>query len=195
VMMQRNGLSPEVERLDAIGEAARAAAGQLAYALDVEQQCCGGLNFGYFYKDSPIIAYDAEPQPDYTMRDFTSSTVPGCRAPHLWLGDGRSLYDALGPGYTLIRTDPAVQVCGVVEAASQRKLPLSILDVDRTIARPLYQHKLVLVRPDQHVAWRGAQEPRVPLQLVDLVRGARTDMGSAAMLPVPREHNHELFAS
>ena len=42
VMMQRNELSLEVERLDAIGEAARAAAGQLAYALDVEQQCCGG---------------------------------------------------------------------------------------------------------------------------------------------------------
>jgi hypothetical protein len=76
-MIQRNELSPEVERLDAIGEAARAAAGQLAYALDVEQQCCGGLNFGYFYDRSPIIAYDGEQAPTYTMGTFTSTTVPG----------------------------------------------------------------------------------------------------------------------
>jgi hypothetical protein len=41
----------------------------------------------------------------------------------------------------------------------------------------LYRHKLVLVRPDQHVAWRGDAEPTDPLDLVDLVRGAtRTPM-------------------
>ena len=72
VMMQRHELSPDIERLDAIGEAARTAAGQLAYALDVEQQCCGGLNFGYFYDRSPIIAYDGEQAPTYTMGTFTS---------------------------------------------------------------------------------------------------------------------------
>lgn len=60
VMMQRSELSPDIERLDATGEAARTAAGQLAYTLDVEQQCCGGLNFGYFHDRSPIIAYDGE---------------------------------------------------------------------------------------------------------------------------------------
>jgi hypothetical protein len=32
----------------------------------------------------------------------------------------------------------------------------------------------VLVRPDQHVAWRGDGEPAAPLGLVDLVRGAAT---------------------
>ena len=106
VMMQRNQLSPEIERLDAIGETARAAAGPLAYALDVEQQCCGGLNFGYFYDRSPIIAYDGEQAPTYTMGTFTSTTVPGCRAPHLWIEGRRSLYDAMGPDYTLLRLDP-----------------------------------------------------------------------------------------
>jgi hypothetical protein len=39
-------------------------------------------------------------------------------------------------------------------------------------ASVLYRHKLVLVRPDQHVAWRGDAEPADPLDLVDLVRGA-----------------------
>ena len=106
------------------------------------------------------------------MHDFKSSTVPGCRAPHLWLSDGRSLYDALGANYTLIRLDPTVSVAGMVEAAARRSVPLAVLDVDATDARVLYVRNLVLVRPDQHVAWRGDEEPAVPIELIDLVRGA-----------------------
>ena len=36
-----------------------------------------------------------------------------------------------------------------------------------------YAEKLVLVRPDQHVAWRGDEAPSAPLELIDRVRGAR----------------------
>ncbi len=172
VMMQRKELSPDIERMDAVGEAARAAAGELAYALDVEQQCCGGLNFGYFYDSSPIIAYDGESAPTYTMGTFTSTTVPGCRAPHVWLDGRRSLYDALGAGFGLLRLDPTVRVAGIVEAAAARSLPMVVLDVSPAEAAGHYQHKLVLVRPDQHVAWRGDVEPAAPLELIDLVRGA-----------------------
>ena len=181
VMMQRNQLSPEIERLDAIGETARAGAGRLAYALDVEQQCCGGLNFGYFYDRSPIIAYDGEQAPTYTMGTFTSTTVPGCRAPHLWIEGRRSLYDAMGPDYTLLRLDPTVRINGIVAAAAQRGLPLAVLDVKSREVSEFYRHKLVLVRPDQHVAWRGDAEPADPLDLIDLVRGAaRTPMTKSA---------------
>jgi hypothetical protein len=181
VMIQRSELSPDVERLDTIGETARAAAGQLAYALDVEQQCCGGLNFGYFYDRSPIIAYDEEQAPTYTMGTFTSSTVPGCRAPHVWLEGQRSLYDAMGPDYALLRFDPTADVTGIVAAAAQRGLPLAVLEVRSREASQHYCHKLVLVRPDQHVAWRGDREPAHTLNLVDLVRGAaRTSMANAA---------------
>jgi hypothetical protein len=180
VMMQRHELSTDVERLDAIGEAARAAAGQLAYALDVEQQCCGGLNFGYFYDRSPIIVYDGEQAPTYTMGTFTSTTVPGCRVPHVWV-EGRSLYDAMGPDYTLLRLEPTTHIGGLVAAAAQRGLPLAVLDVGSCEAPQLYRHKLVLVRPDQHVAWRGDAEPADALGLVDLVRGAtRTSKAQSA---------------
>jgi 2-polyprenyl-6-methoxyphenol hydroxylase-like FAD-dependent oxidoreductase len=181
VMMQRNQLSPEIERLDATGETARAAAGRLAYALDVEQQCCGGLNFGYFYDRSPIIAYDGEQAPTYTMGTFTSTTVPGCRVPHVWLEGRRSLYDAMGPDYTLLRLDPTVRVDGIVAAAAQRGIPVAVLDVKSREVSKFYRHKLVLVRPDQHVAWRSDAEPADPLDLVDLVRGAaRTPMANSA---------------
>jgi len=174
IMEQRRGISEDIERRDSAGEAARERIGKESYAIDVEQQCCGGLNFGYYYDGSPIIAYDGEQQPAYTMGTFKSSTVPGCRAPHLWLDGQRSLYDALGPDYTLLRIDASARVDGVVDAAAARKLPLTVLDVAAPDeARSVYRHKLVLVRPDQHVAWRDDKEPTAPMDLIDLVRGAR----------------------
>lgn len=172
VSQQRREISADIERQDAVGEATRTTIGREAYDLYVQQQCCGGLNFGYFYADSPAIAYDGEAHPAYSMGRFTSSSVPGCRAPHFWLRDGRSLYDALGPNYTLIRFDPTVRVSGIVEAAARRGVPLVILDVDASDAAALYAHKLVLVRPDQHLAWRGDDDPAAPMDLIDVVRGA-----------------------
>jgi 2-polyprenyl-6-methoxyphenol hydroxylase-like FAD-dependent oxidoreductase len=174
VTMQRDGISVDIERQDSVGEATRARVAKAAYELDVEQQCCGGLNFGYYYDGSPIIAYDGDRQPPYTMGTFTSSTVPGCRAPHLWLDGRGSLYDALGPYYALLRFDSEARVTGIVEAAAKRKVPLTLLDVKTPEAPEVYRHKLVLVRPDQHVAWRGDEEPSAPLDLIDLVRGAAT---------------------
>lgn len=170
---QRREISADIERDDAVGEAARATIGKQAYDLYVQQQCCAGLNFGYFYENSPIIAYDGEPPPTYTMGQFTSSTVPGCRTPHFWLRDGRSLYDTLGQDFTLIRLDPAIHVSDIVKAAERRHVPLSVLDVEEPEAQALYARKLVLVRPDQHVAWRGDNEPLDPTEVIDLVRGAR----------------------
>ena len=86
------------------GDAVRTRIGRAATEIMTEGMCCGGLNFGYFYEGSPIIAYDGEAAPPYTMAEFAQSTVPGCRTPHLWLSDGRSFYDALGPDFTLLRT-------------------------------------------------------------------------------------------
>lgn len=154
------------------GDAVRAVFGRMMYQINVQQFCCGGLNFGYFYDRSPLIAYDGEAAPPYTMYDFTPSTVPGCRVPHVWLRDGRSLYDAMGPWFTLLRLDRSVAVTSLVEAAAHRALPLAVLDVDAEGAQPLYTRKLVLARPDQHVAWRGDAVPDDPLALVDRVRGA-----------------------
>ena len=154
------------------GDAAWARVGRQAYEINVGQFCCGGLNFGYFYADSPIIAYDGEPAPAYTMYHFSQSTVPGCRTPHLWLRDGRPLCDALGPDFTLLRFDPEVDAGSLVEAAIHRSVPMAVVDVDADDAGALYPHKLLLSRPDQHVAWRGDRPPDDPLALIDRVRGA-----------------------
>src|SRR5262249_18317691 len=124
VSQQRREISPDIERDDAVGKAMRAQIGREAYDLYSQQQCCGGLNFGYFYADSPIIAYDGEPHPAYSMGRCDPSSVPGCRAPHFWLSEGRSLYDALGDGYGLVRFDQSAAVDRLVMAARRRGVPL-----------------------------------------------------------------------
>ena len=169
---EREGVPPGIEAPGAKGEAARAAAGKALYDLNVKQYCCGGLNFGYYYDASPLIAYDGEPQPAYGMDTFTPSTVPGCRTPHVWLDDGRSLYDALGADYTLLRFDPRADATPLQEAAAKRGVPLAVLDVKSQEAEGLYRHTFVLSRPDQHVAWRGDTLPADPFALIDRVRGA-----------------------
>jgi 2-polyprenyl-6-methoxyphenol hydroxylase-like FAD-dependent oxidoreductase len=173
IMQQRREVPEEIEQPGPDGDALRAQFGKTAFAIDVQQQCAGGLNFGYFYENSPIIAYDGDPHPGYTMHDFRHSTVPGCRAPHLWLGNGRSLYDVLGSDYTLLRFDPSARIEGISRTAAQRGFPLTALDIEARDARAIYGHALVLVRPDQHVAWRGHKEPAAPEVLIDIVSGAR----------------------
>src|SRR5262247_3775386 len=140
VMQLRREIPAEIETPGEQGDAIRAEIGRRTYEIDVAQQCCAGLNFGYFYARSPIIAYDGEAHPPFTVGTFTSSTVPGCRAPHLWLADGRSLYDAFGPGYSLIRFDPHIGVEAMTEAAKQRRVPLKVVDESAPGAQRLYRN-------------------------------------------------------
>ena len=169
----RRAVPPDIEAAGAAGEALRAERGREAYELNVQQFCCAGLNFGYFYGGSPILARDAEAPPPYSMGGFTESTVPGCRAPHFWLADGRSLYDAFGPAYTLLRFDPEVDVGRLLAAAGAKKVPLALLDPQAEKVPAAYRHKLVLCRSDQHVAWRGDAVPQDAAGLVEMLRGAR----------------------
>jgi 2-polyprenyl-6-methoxyphenol hydroxylase-like FAD-dependent oxidoreductase len=169
---QRKAVPPQIEERSLEGEHLRAELGFNAYCLNVQQYCCGGLNFGYFYDKSPIIAYDGAEHPGYSMYEFTPSTVPGCRVPHFFLEDGRSLYDVLGDGYTLLRFDREVDVRPLVEAAEACRLPLEIVDLDAAAAGDPYRERLVLARPDQHVAWRGQACPERPSELIDRIRGA-----------------------
>lgn len=95
---QKRAVPPEIESDGPLGDEVRERIGRAAYDLNVQQYCCAGLNFGYYYDRSPIIGYDGETPPPYTMGSFVASTVPGARVPHVWLKDGKSLLDELGAG-------------------------------------------------------------------------------------------------
>jgi hypothetical protein len=72
---QQGTIPDALEQPGPEGDAARARVGRQAYEINVGQFCCGGLNFGYFYAHSPIIVYDGEKAPPYTIYDFGQSTV------------------------------------------------------------------------------------------------------------------------
>ncbi|MFF5075435.1 FAD-dependent monooxygenase [Actinoplanes sp. NPDC000266] len=80
----------------------------------------------------------------------------GRRLPHLWLEDGRSLYDELGPGFTLVLLggdgSPAAQLAAV---ARSRGVPVELTDLRERDVRGRFGADLLLVRPDQHIAWGG----------------------------------------
>ena len=171
--IRRRGTIPdEIEEAGPRGELARREVGRLTYEINVQQYACAGLNFGSYYDRSPIIVYDNGKHPAYTMSSYTPSTVPGCRTPHSWCQDGSSLYDAMGPEFTLLRFDPSLEVAPLEAAARSRGVPLKVLDMGSQTPAGLYGSGLVLSRPDQHVAWRGDKLPADSFALIDRVRGA-----------------------
>ncbi len=115
-----------------------------------------GVTFGGRYDGSPIVVPDGTVPPPDSANTYVPTACPGGRAPHLWLADGRSLYDALGFEFTLLRLgpDPAGGT-GFAAAADRLGIPLVIVDVAADDAHALYEADLALIRPDQIVAWRG----------------------------------------
>ena len=168
---ERTSIPWAVEDPTPAGEAVRKQIGEAAYDLHVQQFACAGLNYGYFYESSPLIVYDGEPAPDYSMQNYSPSTVPGCRLPHLWLPDGRSLYDLLGPEFTLLRFDASVEVTSLLEAARRMRIPLQLLDLDFDRIPEPYRMPLCMARPDFHVAWRGMRVPAQPESLLASITG------------------------
>jgi hypothetical protein len=53
-------------------------------------------------------------------------------------------------------------------------VPLAVLDIEpgREFDIGVYQQSLILVRPDQHIAWRGNSLPVNCEKLIDVIRGA-----------------------
>jgi hypothetical protein len=142
-----------------------------------------GVHLGYRYDTSPICWPDGTAAPPDDPNRYGPSASPGCRAPHVWLEAGRSTLDLFGKTFALLGfgADPA-DVAKIVAAAERRGLPLSFTAIDHKSAADLYERKLVLVRPDGHVAWRGDRAPDDPLAVIDRVRGCAS-LGSQETKP------------
>ncbi len=132
-----------------------------------------GLQIGYRYEPSPICVPDPTPAPPDDPETYVPTARPGARAPHADLADGRSTLDLFRHGFILLRFGAdAPDGADLMAAAQRRSLPLAVVTLDEPHAAALYERKLVLVRPDGHVAWRGDDMPGDPAQIVDRVRGA-----------------------
>ena len=133
-----------------------------------------GFHLGYRYDDSPIVWPDGTPAPPLETQTCSQTARPGARAPHVWLSDGRSTLDLYGRGFVLLRLGAeAPSGEGIAQAAMAAGLPLQIVACDEPKVLEAYQRRLVLVRPDGHVAWRADAEPADARALIDVVRGAK----------------------
>jgi hypothetical protein len=145
---------PEIEDETSAGEAARRRAGEHLARHGAAEFNIPGITFGGRYDGSPAIASDGSAPPPDRANAYVPTACPGGRPPHLWLADGRSLFDAFGFEWTLLRLarHPGA---GFHHEASGLGLELATLDLALPEARDLYGADLALIRPDQIVGWRG----------------------------------------
>jgi FAD-dependent monooxygenase len=126
---------------------------------------------------SDIIVQDSDKseEPRWNPLQYTPSTWPGARAPHVWLKDGPTpIFDHYGLWWTLITFQESDQsdlgVSNAFKKATEKVgLPLKTVElVDEHHARKLWGKDFVLVRPDGHVAWRSDNAPSIS-QIVDIM--------------------------
>lgn len=149
---------------------ARDALGAQVVVEDVPQYLSAGLQLGEIYEASPIIVAAQTPPPADRWDIYTPIDRPGARAPHFWITEGQSLYDLFGKDFTLLAFAGA-DSSALEAAARARKVPLTVIRLQER--NPLYSHALVLIRPDQHVAWQADAADRAKADAaIDRIRGA-----------------------
>jgi 2-polyprenyl-6-methoxyphenol hydroxylase-like FAD-dependent oxidoreductase len=148
------------------GEAARRAAEE-ALAVKQSEFDSLGLVLGYAYGDSSAVVPDGSPVPAEDPIRYVPSASPGALLPHAWLDDSTSVYSRLGEGFTLLADAGALAgvpeaeaFAPVLDAAARQGIPVTVAAVGPfdggTPPSELWGADAVLVRPDQHVAWRGS---------------------------------------
>jgi 2-polyprenyl-6-methoxyphenol hydroxylase-like FAD-dependent oxidoreductase len=133
-----------------------------------------GLVLGYSYAGSPVIQPCAGPGPAADPTSYTPSADPGARLPHAWLPDGTSLYDQLGTGFTVLGPVRArrAAIAGLADRARGLGIPLALREPPPDYP---WRDEFLLVRPDQHVAWRAADPESIDLEVVTGCSSAASD--------------------
>ena len=159
---------PELEDDTVKGRKAREEAGIYLEAHARAEFNIPGITFGYRYDGSPIIIKDDAILPPDVANAYTPTASPGGRAPHAWLSDGSSLYDKFGFEFTLMCFCPDIDISNIKRLVFYRSFPLTFVEIFDENVRNLYEADLVLIRPDQVVAWRGSNDESFETILVQI---------------------------
>ncbi len=163
--------NPELAASGRAGEQARRVAAPVIQAAKGREFHSLGIVLGYQYNASPVIVDDGTP-PLPEGQDYAPTAQPGARLPHQWLPDGASLYDRLGNGLSLLRLRDDANTAPLIQAAAACRVPLTVVELSDQALEERYGAALLLVRPDQHVAWRGPAVDRATAgTILDRIRG------------------------
>jgi 2-polyprenyl-6-methoxyphenol hydroxylase-like FAD-dependent oxidoreductase len=171
LMEWKKSVTPEIFADGPTGGQARHQLSELAGGLTREAYGMRGAELGYNYAGSPLIATEPGPRPEWSITQYTPSTQPGCRLPHLWLKDGTAMSDRLGRWFTVISTNETPGASELVTAMTEHGVPVDLLVLDGPDAVSVLGAELLLVRPDRHVAWRGSATAQDPQWIAALATG------------------------
>jgi 2-polyprenyl-6-methoxyphenol hydroxylase-like FAD-dependent oxidoreductase len=130
-----------------------------------------GVTFGSRYDRSPIISGESGALPPDEPNTYNPFAGPGGRPPHFWINDELSLFDTFGQDWTLLCTGQDIQPHkNFIEAASRRGINLKVIHHTQIEILNLYEASLILIRPDQIVAWRGNNDDHA-IDIIDQVLG------------------------
>jgi 2-polyprenyl-6-methoxyphenol hydroxylase-like FAD-dependent oxidoreductase len=147
---------PQLESDTPEGAAARCAAGEYLNDHARREFNIPGITFGGRYDGSPVIIADGTPLPEDASNVYVPTASPGGRPPHIWLEDGRSLFDLFGNEWTLLQLGGEDAFAEPFRKAAQTSgVQLQLVRLASPAARSVYEADLTLIRPDQIVAWRG----------------------------------------
>ena len=158
---------------DAAGAALRGEVGGRIQASKMREFATLGVMLGYRYDDSPVIVPDGSHAPGHDFVNYVPTSRPGSRAPHAWMHDGSSLFDHFGEGFTLLvsKDAPSAAVDQARVQALKANVPLKVLQPHEAGIAELYPTRFTLIRPDQHVAWRGNAWPSSAVGILEQVTG------------------------
>ena len=108
--------------------------------------------------------------PPDAANSYVPCATPGGRPPHAWLPDGRSLFDTFHSEWTLLVLGPEPVDTAAFESAGQSMgLDLKVVRHTSDELLTLYEAPMVLIRPDQIVAWRGNDALQAPAILAQVM--------------------------
>ncbi|MBX7430509.1 FAD-dependent monooxygenase [Mycobacterium sp. Y57] len=179
--------TPQIDAESEAGDAARDMIGQYLRPRIAHEYNSPGIQLGARYDGSPIIVSDGTTAPVDDPDRYTPSATPGGRLPHLWLDTGRSIFDELGWGFTLLCVGdaPTEQAAAFSRCAAERNIPLEVVRVAHHEAQHIYERRFVLVRPDQHICWRG-DECSNAAAVLDAAAGRRPSSAGSHPEGVPQ---------
>lgn len=162
-----------------------------------------GIEMGYRYSHSGIVLLsdddDPHEEPPCEEHEYIASTWPGARAPHVLLKDGRnSIHDLFGKGpeYTLVDfTDQGLYIAGFRPVFQQHGIPVQMVHLsEEKHVRSIWERDAVLIRPDDHVAWRSSLGgPEIDFEMVVRVVVGHQQVPKLGGDMLKRVEDHEMM--